>query len=155
MKEKTMTTTKDKPLDIIDTVKLTVTGYGVGGDDKGQTIILMETLDHGTFAFGVNQHGIDKLRRAVAAAETRLNRGKDQSDNDEMIVTLTAALADAVRAKDRDRIRQIGEDLNGLGGFDLMKRVLDEVAGTYDDPEYAQVCNMVDHAWNGVGVWIA
>jgi hypothetical protein len=73
----------------------------------------------------------------------------------EMLVATKAALANAVKAEDRDGIRQAGEDLNGLGGYTLMKRILDEVANTYNDPEYGRVCSMIDHAWHGIGTWKA
>ncbi len=73
----------------------------------------------------------------------------------EMIVAITTVLAHAIEANDQDIIRQAGEDLNGLGGDVLMKRVLDEVAKPYDDPEYGRVCNLVDKEWHGIGNWLA
>ena len=78
-----------------------------------------------------------------------------EKENAEMIAVIKEALANAIKADDRDMIRIAGEDLNGLGGRVLMKRVLDEVAESYDDPEYGRVCSMVDHAWDGIGDWVA
>jgi hypothetical protein len=78
-----------------------------------------------------------------------------EKKNAEKIAAITTALARAIEANNRDMIRQAGEDLNGLGSTTLMKHVLDEVAKPYDDPEYGRVCSMVDHAWHGVGDWLA
>ena len=78
-----------------------------------------------------------------------------EKENAEAIAVITTALADAVKANDRDIIRQAGEDLNKLGGVDLMGRVLDEVAKSYDDPEYGRVCSIIDHAWDRIGDWLA
>jgi hypothetical protein len=56
---------------------------------------------------------------------------------------------------DFEAIRQVGMRLNEIGGIVLMKRILSEVGAKYEDPEYGRMMSICDHAWNGVGDWLA
>jgi hypothetical protein len=93
--------------------------------------------------------------RQRAARKEKTVMTDAEKENAEKIAAITTAFAHAIEANDQDIIRQAGEDLNGLGGFGLMRRVLNEVAESYDSPEYERVCNMVDKTWDGIGDWLA
>jgi hypothetical protein len=65
-----------------------------------------------------------------------------------------AMLADPIARNLRLGVRLLGGRLNGLGGFNMMQAVAERVAAKRPECEGSRLA-VLDHAFDGVGHWVA